>query len=144
MENCTGVFKEIEQRLMAVTEVHIAAVPLPKRTPHTIVTAERVGRRIRCLRAVKEAVENECQILAEGGALDWKMKHAFREIIEQILDLEVWRQYPALADEDYVLYSDWSVGPGPCKVNEIKTGLVSTRTADVGGVLHFNRPLTVQ
>lgn len=109
--NINPVMKDIEQRLMAVTEADMDAVSLPVRAPNAVVTAERVCKRIRRLRALKETVERECQTLAGKDSPEWTLKDAFREIIGQILDLEVWREYPVLAGKEYTLYSDRSIGP---------------------------------
>ena len=110
--NTNPVMKDVEQRLMTITETDMDAVSLPVRAPDTVVTAERVCKRIRRLRALREAVEKECQMLAEKDTPAWTLKDAFREVIGRILDLEVWREYPTLAGKEYTLYSDQSSGRG--------------------------------
>jgi len=108
-----GVMIDIDRRRTSITEKQIADVPRPTREPHTAVVGE-VGHRIKRLCALRKVVDDECNALAAKGAdaaLDWQMKKAFYAIIDQTIELEVWRHFRELAGKPFTIYDDWRVGP---------------------------------
>lgn len=111
----------IERRRMRITDKQIEELPLPLRKLDSN-TAGKLDRRTKRLCVARQQVYDECTALAarkKTETNDWIQKQAFGKILDRIVELEVWQQFPELTGKPFVIYDDWCVGPEESRTGDL-------------------------